>query len=116
MNQTTASERLELYAQPTVDPELSDDELDMLLAEHAVTVDADGNLPNADGWTPTYSTVGVWIAVKEAWLLKAGKAAARFDFATDGQRFQRSQVLDHCRAMADRYARKANQSAPIRSE
>lgn len=114
MNYATAIDRLEMYAQPGDDPALSGDDLDALLAEHAITADADGVLPTEPGWTPTYSTVGVWIAVREAWLLKAGKVSGRFDFTTDGQQFRRSQVADHCLTMAARYGRKANQAAPIR--
>lgn len=114
MNYSTAYARLELYAQPATEPTLAGDELAALLGEHAVTTDASGVLPTEPGWTPTYSTVGVWAAVREAWLLKAGRASDRFDFTTDAQNFRRSQVIDHCETMAARYARKANQAAPIR--
>lgn len=107
MDYDAAYDRLELYALPEDDPTLSEADLASLIEEHARTVDEDDNEPSSDDWTPTYGVTGVYIAIAAAWDLKASKAAGRFDFTTDGQQFRRSQVVDHCQAMADRYRRKA---------
>jgi hypothetical protein len=82
-------------------PVLSDDELDDLLAMHR-RIDAAHIAPSQDGWTPTYDLAA---AAAEGWRRKAGKAAAMFNFAEDGQQFQRSQVYAQCVSMADRYSR-----------
>ena len=111
MNYTAAFNRLMMYAQPDLEPCVSLADLDALLAEHAIAVDSDGYNPSDDGYTDTYSTVGVYRAAAEAWALRMGRAADRFDFTTDGQQFRRSQALDHFQAMADRYRRKASATA-----
>lgn len=54
-------------------------------------------------WTPTYDLAA---AAVEGWEQKAGLAASRYQFATDGQAFMRQQVIAHCQAQADRYRRK----------
>jgi hypothetical protein len=38
-----------------------------------------------------------------AWLLKAGEATASYTFSSDGQSFNRSDLIQHCLEMADRY-------------
>jgi hypothetical protein len=38
-----------------------------------------------------------------AWLLKAGQATASYSFSSDGQSFNRSDIIKHCLEMADRY-------------
>lgn len=112
MNQYDALARLDTYTSPDTDPVLDPNVLPQLLDDVARTTDADGNLPDAADWTPTYSVVGVYRAAAEAWTIKAGAAAGRFDFTTDGQTFRRSQVVDHCEGMAALYRRKTNGSAP----
>lgn len=56
---------------------------------------------NGPGATSLYDLGG---AAREAWTLKAGKAARDFYFATSGQQFSRQQVIDNCLKMADRYS------------
>lgn len=51
-------------------------------------------------WAPTFDLNA---AAAEGWRIKAGKAAGGFDFAEDGQSFSRSQIVAHCRAMADTF-------------
>lgn len=63
-------------------------------------------------WVPTWDLAA---AASLGWELKAGKAAGRFDFLTDGQQFARGQVVAHCNAMASRYRRRVVASAPIAS-
>lgn len=55
-------------------------------------------------WTPTWDLDA---AAADGWMTKAAKAAGRFDFAEDGQQFTRSQIISHCRAMAESYRRGA---------
>lgn len=54
-------------------------------------------------WSPTYDLNA---AAAEGWRLKAGRVAGRFDFTTDGQTFQRGQLLAHCRDMERTYRRR----------
>jgi len=54
-------------------------------------------------WVPTWDLNA---AAAKAWQVKAGKAAGRYNFTTDGQMFQRAQILGHCRAMEKSYRRK----------
>jgi len=61
-------------------------------------------------WAPTWD---LDYAAELGWEMKAGKAAGRFDFTTDGQTFRRGQVITHCNEMAARYRRKRFGSAPI---
>ncbi len=69
------------------------------LADGTATWIEDG----ATSWTPSYD---VDAAAVEGWTLKAGRAAARIDFSTDGQQFSNSQVAERCLAMAQHYARR----------
>lgn len=112
MNYQDALLRLDVYLQPYDDPCLSQLEVDTLLDANALTVDVDGLTPSDDGYTPTYSVIGLYRAAAEGWTVKAGKAAGRFDFTTDGQQFRRSQIVDHCEGQAAKYRRKTNLAAP----
>jgi len=96
---------LRLRLQPDHDPKLQPDDVDQLL-DMARGVDAEGRGPLEDEWDGAYGIRGLYAALAEGWSIKAGLAADRFDFMTDGQRFQRSQVIDHCEAQADRWRRK----------
>jgi hypothetical protein len=62
-------------------------------------------------WKPTWDLNA---AAARGWELKAGKAAGRFDFGTDGQTFQRSQIIAQCNRMAGIYRRKITASAPVK--
>lgn len=54
-------------------------------------------------WVPTWDLAA---AAVEGWELKAGKAAGRYMFQTDGQTFSRQQVISNCHAQADRLRRR----------
>lgn len=54
-------------------------------------------------WHPTYD---LHAAAAEAWSIKAGRAANKFSFTTDGQNFQRQQIAARCLEMAAYYRRK----------
>ncbi len=109
MDANTALQWLYARCAATSDPVLPTWRLAELLTMAAVT-DDDGYAPDEDDWTPTYGTQGLYRAAAEAWTIKAGMCADRFDFTTDGQTFRRSQVMDHCEALAARYRRKAGGS------
>ena len=101
MNEDAALNRLGDLCPIDEEPTLSEAQLERCLALGAVE-DADGLLPGEDDYTPTYSDRGVYLAAREAWILKKARAASRFDFTTDGQSFRRSQVADHCDEMIRR--------------
>lgn len=54
-------------------------------------IDIDGNLYNLRN------------AVHEAWVLKASMAAKEFDVSVDQQKWNRSQVYEHCLEMAEKF-------------
>lgn len=43
-------------------------------------------------------------AIHEIWLFKAGIAANQFDVSIDNQKWNRSQIYDHCKEMARSFA------------
>lgn len=83
-------------------PTLCPPELDYCLSRARIC-DA-GGLPPAD---PAWA--GAWdfnVAAREAWELKAGKAANYHDVTIDGRTFAANQVFKDCQAQADRYRRR----------
>lgn len=58
-------------------------------------------------WTPTYD---LYAAAAEGWRWKAGKIANAFDFSTDQQSFDKSNIFDHCQKMAAFYDARAGTS------
>lgn len=109
MDHDAAVIRFEAFCPPDQDPVLSPAQVEAAISE-AVTADDADLAPTDEEWTPTYSRLGVWRAITRGWEMKAGNAAGRFDFTTDGQQFRRSQVADHCDAMATKYRNKLGQS------
>lgn len=87
-----------------VEPTLSEPELEELLAGAALE-DANGLAPLNEEWTPTYDLNS---AAAQAWLIKAGRAAATVDEPTAG--VVTSKIFDNCRAMARIYAGKRKMS------
>ena len=65
---------------------------------------------NGGPWSPTWDLRS---AAFEGWMRKAGKAAGRFNFQTDGQSFERGMTHAQCIAMADQYRRRGVGSIPI---
>ena len=61
-------------------------------------------------WAPTWD---LNYAAELGWEMKAGRAAGRFDFTTDGQTFRRGQVITNCQQMAARFRRKRASNAPV---
>lgn len=48
-------------------------------------------------------------AVSDGWLIKAGWYANNFDFKIEGRSYNKSQVVSHCREMADYYKGQSSQ-------
>ena len=96
----TALDKLKLITAWTDDPALIEDELEALLADSA-TQDAEGNAPESEGWSPTYD---LHQAAREAWLIKAARAAALVEVGPPESGIVTSRVFDNCRRMARLYA------------
>jgi len=92
-----------------VEPTLTQDELDQLL-DLARRPDALGVLPSDTDWEPTWL---LEFAAAEGWRWKAGKVSFHFDFSTDQQSFERSQVYDHCMQQAALYDAYVAQVEPL---
>ncbi len=110
MDATAAEARLKRMVDfAAMEPTLSADDIADCLAMSKL-VDNDGLAPSDANWTPTWDLNR---GAAEGWRRKAGKLAMRFDFTTDSQAFQRSQVIAHCERMATQYARKIAASIPV---
>ena len=90
-----------------VEPTLSDDDLDSMLAGAALQ-DAAGRGPSDGGWTPTYDLNS---AASRLWLVKAARASILIEGEPPG--VVTSKVFDNCRAMARIYAAKRNSSVVV---
>jgi len=81
-------------------------------ATNGVVVDGTVHWTEAGGsWAPTYDLNA---AAAEGWRWKAAKVAGSFDFSTDQQDFSRSQMVEMCLAMADRYQKKVTASIRLK--
>ncbi len=109
MTEAEALARLKRMTDADSEPTLTDDDLADCIAMSRL-VDVNGLAPSESGWTPTYDLNR---GAAEGWRRKAGKLAMRFDFATDGQQFQRSQAVEHCERMAEQYRRRIVSSVPV---
>lgn len=76
------------------------------------TADADGRLVSDANYE---LTVDMNRAAAVAWGRKATKAASQFDFSSDNQRFNRSQILNHCLKMTREFQRRQIASWKIES-
>ena len=79
---------------------LSDRDHQILMAEAALP-DGDGKKPEAEGWSPTYDMNA---AARDAWLIKAARAAALLEVDPPESGIVTSRVFDNCRRMARLYA------------
>lgn len=61
-------------------------------------------------WVPTYDQ---FAAIGDGWEMKAAKLVGNYQFASDGQTFNRQQVYDHCMEMASSWKRRKNGSVSI---
>lgn len=110
MTEAEARARLQRMVAHDQVPELTAGEIDDLLAQCRRT-DRAGYAFSHPLWTPTWDLDA---AASEGWSWKAAKVAGAYNFAEDGQRFDRSQMHAQCLAMARQYARGSG-SARVRS-
>lgn len=101
--------RLRLMVAADTDPELSAEDVDVLL-DLAARQDSAGREPSAVGWTPTYA---LGYAAAEGWRVKAGRVANRVDLQGDDTRLARNQLFQACMQMATRYDRRAWATTPL---
>src|SRR5688500_12667701 len=97
----SAKEKLKKLTAWATEPELSDGEIDELLATSGVA-DAEGNAPLSEEWTPTYD---VNAAAAEGWLIKAARAASTTETGPDSVQVT-SRVFENCVRMARLYSAK----------
>lgn len=109
MNETEARTELEHMIFPADEPTLGSAEVSSIL-RYARRPDESGRVYGDTGWTPTWD---LYAAATEGWTRKAGKAANRFSFLTDGQRFDRAAVYRHCIEQARLYGDRAMGSIPV---
>lgn len=64
-------------------------------------------------WNPSYD---IHAAAAELWRWKAAKASSKFSFSTDGQSFQRREIIANCLEMAAQYAKRSAGSIRVRSK
>jgi len=86
-----------------IEPALLDAEIDELL-EQSGSPDQDGNMPEDEGWEPTYA---LNTAAANGWLIKAGRASSTTETEPEST-YITSKVFDNCLKMAKLFsARKA---------
>jgi hypothetical protein len=100
LTEAQAFERLRSMVAASSEPTLDDGEIADLLTA-ARRVDKWELRPDDTGWEPTYDLNA---AAAEGWRRKAGKVAASFDFAVDGDSYSESQTRAACLEMAATYA------------
>jgi hypothetical protein len=109
MTEEEASAKIERMTDSDSDPVLTTDDVTDLV-DAAARADASGLYRGESGWTPTWDLNA---AAAEGWARKASKAANKFNFSEDGQRFDRAQIYAHCAAQQKVYADKAMGSLPL---
>jgi hypothetical protein len=102
MTTLEARDLLATMVQAKANPTLCPPELDYCLSRARVC-DDHGAAPADPDWCGTWDFNR---AAREAWELKAGKAANYHDVTIDGRTFAANQVFKDCQAQADRYRRR----------
>ena len=106
MDEAEALARLKRMTDADAEPALTQQDLADCLAMSRLA-DAAGLAPSDPAWTPTYDLNR---GAAEGWARKAGKLVYAYDFSTDGQSFSRSQLVEHCERMAERYRKRVTAS------
>lgn len=109
MEEAEAIELIESMVAYDSAPTLDDAQIE-LLAVRARRVDSDGLTPDDSGWTGTYDLNA---AAAEGWRWKAAKVAGDFTFATDGQSFNRSDMVKACLEMSKTFRDRVTGSIPL---
>lgn len=102
-------DRLKKLTAWDTEPQLTDPEIDEVLAAKAIA-DTDGNDPENDNWSPTYDLNA---AAAEAWLIKAGRASALVEVDPPGSGIVTAKVFENCCEMALLYTRKRRLSVSM---
>jgi hypothetical protein len=99
MNKAQARARIRLLTEADYHPTLTEDHLDYLVEQCAVSPVAD---PTLDTYT---GDALIARSVAEGWGLKLGRCAGDYDFRdAAGQEFDRAKVFEHCEAMVKKWA------------
>lgn len=77
---------------------------DQMSGNYSLSMVTDGTIVWQDAGPDGDTPWDVRLATYRAWLQKAGKASADFDFTTNVSKFTREQVVTHCMSMARIYA------------
>lgn len=104
----TPKEKLKKITAWDVAPELTDVEIDELLA-HGAIADAEGNGPASEDWVPTYD---INSAAAAGWLLKAGRAASTTETEPDSV-IVTSRVFANCLRMSRIYSGKRTANVQV---
>ena len=104
----TPKEKLKKLTAWTTEPQLSDLEIDELLAQSSLA-DKAGNPPASEDWIPTYD---VNAAAAAGWLIKAGRAASTTETAPDSVNVT-SRVFANCLRMARIFGGKRTASVRV---
>jgi hypothetical protein len=105
----TPKDKLKRITAWNMDPTLSEDDLDGVLAAVAME-DRNGLAPDDGDWKPTYD---INAAASAAWLVKAARASALVEVDPPDSGIVTSKVFDNCRAMARIFAAKRSMSITI---
>lgn len=109
MTETEARDLIEAMTAWDSVPTLTEDQVDLLVVR-ARRSDSDGLVPSDTGWAGTYDLNA---AAAEGWRWKAGKVAGDFTFASDGQSFNRADMVKACMDMAATYRNRVVGSIPL---
>jgi hypothetical protein len=112
VTEADAQTKLALMVLADEDPELSTQQVEDLV-ERSRRPDAEGRVHGDGDWEETFDLDA---AAAEGWTRKAGLAASRFNFAEDGQSFDRAQVYANCIRQAEIYSRRSMGVIPLESE
>ena len=99
MDLATATAMVKAFAATDNEPALSDGEIQIVLSQARRPM-ADGTAVDGLGYVDNYDAN---YAIGMAWEMKAGKAAGKYTFLAGGNQFIRSDMIRHCREMADRW-------------
>jgi hypothetical protein len=111
MDLATAIALVKAYAATDDEPTLSDGEIRIVLSQ-ALRPDTANVAVGATGYVDNYDAN---YAIRQAWEMKAAKAAGKYTFLAGGNQFIRSDLIRHCTEMADRWRRGIYSSAPLGS-
>ncbi len=102
----TSFQKLSRMVAAESEPKLTPSDIDLLLADFAVT-DKAGIAPDDADWQPTYRLNA---AAAEGWRWKAARASELVSADLDGERLSSNQIFEHCQRMVITYSRRGSVS------